>query len=909
MPSVPPAGKATKLIAGTLIAGRYRITREIGRGGMAYVYEAKHADIGKRVAVKVLSSEFTGSPVVVERFLREARAAAAVQSPYICDVYDSGKLDDGRPFLVMELLEGESLYERMVRVRQFDPKTTVRIITHVSRGLLKAHAANIVHRDLKPENVFLTTNEDGEMLAKILDFGLAKFYEKTTDGSAAAARLTREGAIFGTPAYMSPEQVQGQGAVDHRADIWALGCIAYECMTGRTVWSTDKGIAMTFAQIASAELPRLTRYRPDLPRSIDAWFEKALSRNILDRYQTAKDLADGFAGALEQGPPSLLLKPDDGPASARAVGADPDATQQMVDLERIEAEAAKLPSQAAIVAAPPPAPVSTPVPTPPASPKSGRTATGDDLGAAVQRDAGASLIDAGTSNTVKALREAPMSMPAPAPSASRSWVLPLLVVAALGVGGFAYWENTRGPKAATAPRPTPSASASSAPSAAASLPPVEPPPALPPGPRWSVLVADAQVKLARGEIDEAQKRVKEAFDSTGAGPARALSEHLAVAAANKGPCKLVGIGRLRPPALVTGVAGRPLLVRTGSALLALYTDDHETQMHDHAYAVSIDPMIRGLHVPIDVTPEAEHVARIEAQVLGERVAIAFVDTRGQAPGLFARWVDAKGTIAGPTMLIGTARSGTPSLAADGKSVWAAWDEKVDNDRMEMFLGRIPASGEPTPAIRIVDLRKGALRPKLAPPEIAVSSGAIELVYRVDRDTERSIQHLHAPLEGEALPSGLPADPKSKDDRSIGTTKVLSSKPDKGDTPNVACGKEGCFVVWHIEKPGSGGGAFAAFIDGKSGQLLWRKKFASSGGRPAVAYGETGARVAWYEGGKVRTASIDKDGIGAPSTLARVAGDQPAPSIAAGAGPGDWTIGWLDFEAGRLEPYALRAMCR
>jgi serine/threonine-protein kinase len=488
-------------------------------------------------------------------------------------------------------------------------------------------------------------------------------------------------------------------------------------------------------------------------------------------------------------------------------------------------------------------------------------------------------------------------------------VLPVVIVAALGVGGFAYWESTRTPKPASTPKPPPSASTAASSSAPAAVSAVEPPPAMPPGPRWSVLVADAQVKLARGEIDEAQKRVKEAFDSTGAGPARALSEHLAVAAANKGPCKLLGIGRLRPPALVTGVAGRPVLMRTSAAVLALYTDDHETQMHDHAYAVSLDPMMRGLHAPIDVTPEAEHVARIEAQVLGERVAVAFVDTRGQAPGLFARWLDAKGTIAGPAMMLGTPRSGTPALAADGKSVWAAWDEKVDNDRMEMFLGRIPATGEPTPAIRIVDLRKGALRPKLAPPDIAVSAGALEIVFRVDRDAERSVQHLHAPIEGDALPSGLPADPKAKDDRSIGTSKTLSSKPDKGDTPSVACGKDGCFVVWHLEKPGSGGGAFAAFIEAKSGQLLWRKKFASSGGRPTVAFGENGARVAWYEGGKVRTASIDKDGIGAPSTLARVAGDQPSPSIVAGANPGEWTIGWLDFEAGRLEPYALRAMCR
>src|ERR1700730_7542763 len=130
----------TKIPVGTLLAGKYRITREIGRGGMAAVYEAENVDIGKRVAIKVLAQELTTSAIVVERFLREARAAAAIRSPYICDVYDSGKLEDGRPFLVLELLEGESLYEQMIRVGQLDVPTTVSIITQTCKGLIRAHA-------------------------------------------------------------------------------------------------------------------------------------------------------------------------------------------------------------------------------------------------------------------------------------------------------------------------------------------------------------------------------------------------------------------------------------------------------------------------------------------------------------------------------------------------------------------------------------------------------------------------------------------------------------------------------------------------------------------------------------------------------------------------------------------------
>jgi serine/threonine-protein kinase len=169
------------------------------RGGMAAVYEAENIDIGKRVAIKVLAQELTTSAIVVERFLREARAAAAIRSPYICDVYDSGMYDD-RPFLVMELLEGESLYDFLSRVRRLDAETTLRVATHSARGLAKAHEANVIHRDFKPENIFITKNEEGEMVAKILDFGLAKFYEPTTTDKA-QIRLTREGALFGTPRY------------------------------------------------------------------------------------------------------------------------------------------------------------------------------------------------------------------------------------------------------------------------------------------------------------------------------------------------------------------------------------------------------------------------------------------------------------------------------------------------------------------------------------------------------------------------------------------------------------------------------------------------------------------------------------------------------------------------------------
>ncbi len=291
---------------GTVLEGKFRVTQEIGRGGMATVYEAENIDIGKRVAVKILSAELITSRIVRERFIREARAAAAIRSPYICEVYDSGMYQD-RPFLVMELLDGESLYDRMTRVRQLKVSTTLKVMRHVVRGLAKAHQAGVVHRDLKPENIFLTRDTDGRLLAKIVDFGLAKFYESRDGHDDRNVRLTREGALFGTPAYMSPEQAKGQGEVDHRADLWALGCITYECLTGRTVWDVQQGVAMILAQIARGQLPDPREFRPDLPVEFVRWFHRALHPNLNERFQSSRE----FLEALE-----LVLVDDNEPVSS-----------------------------------------------------------------------------------------------------------------------------------------------------------------------------------------------------------------------------------------------------------------------------------------------------------------------------------------------------------------------------------------------------------------------------------------------------------------------------------------------------------------------------------------------------------------------------------------------------------------
>ena len=304
---------------GAVLDGKFRLTQEIGKGGMATVYAAVNIDIGKPVAVKILAGELANSRTVTERFTREARAAARIQSPYICEVYDVGTYQ-GRPFIVMELLHGESLYDKLARERQLSIPETVQIAVQAAKGLKRAHDNNVVHRDLKPENVFLTTGEDGALHTKLVDFGLAKFYEPHQDSR--SARLTKEGALFGTPAYMSPEQARAKGNVDHRSDLWALACIVYEMLTGRTVWDIDQGVAMILAQIASSPVPEARRYRHDLPQAFDAWLEQALARKPEARFQTADEFVATLEAALGQEslltPPARSVPPP-APASPPAV--------------------------------------------------------------------------------------------------------------------------------------------------------------------------------------------------------------------------------------------------------------------------------------------------------------------------------------------------------------------------------------------------------------------------------------------------------------------------------------------------------------------------------------------------------------------------------------------------------------
>ncbi len=927
-----------KIPVGQVLAGKYRITREIGRGGMAAVYEAVNVDIQKRIAIKVLAAELTSSTVVVERFLREARAAAAIRSPFICDVYDSGRLSDGRPFLVLELLEGDSLYERMTKVRWLDLATALLVVTQTCRGLTRAHAASIVHRDLKPENLFLTKDEEGKVLTKILDFGLAKFYAPIEgSGSADQARLTREGAVFGTPAYMSPEQVRGQGEVDHRADLWALGCITYEILTGKTVWAVDQGVAMTFAQIASSELPDPARLRPDLPPAFTPWFRRALHRDIDQRFQTPRELSDELATALHHAPPSFPSLREPHSARGGALFAGPRVPMaprlELVDTSTPPPVGAALELDLEAPLAPSPAVAAAP----------GLRVEAEDPGRAAPPLAGAAAAPSTPQDGLTVGDEPRLLPPSRVPRQHPRGRVRNLLVAAVGVAlvggvGYAGYREIAHPGAAARASAASSSAASaqrasaSAASSIAAPAPVGGPAALSIEAPWGPSVSAAQVALSTGDLKGALDALAEAVDKGPHGAPRALREHVVAAQADggpRGPCGLTGLAR--PRAYDLGAtpgrpvaAGPPSIAVGPRGAVVLWTDAHDAA-GNHAFVAPLDEALRDVGDPVDVTPEGTSIGRPQLAPIGDRFALSYWDAKGSEAGVSVRWLDAQGRIAGPVVRLSPPKGFAyfPALArAEEGWIFVAWSDESDTGSEDLFLRRLGPSLDPVgDVLRVTDLVSGGgVKSRARLPALAAAGGALQLVYRLERDPQRLIQAMR--LLPSALEKGLgPRDPSGRSpvplparrapgrvDRTLAEAVLVNGDRARADGPSTACGGGACFVVWHGDSPA--GGASAAALDPTTGKPIWRKRFSVAGGRPAVAARpEGGAQLVWFEGGFVMTASLGQGGVGPASRVARVTGDQPTPSIAPGRKPGEWYLAWLNYEAGHLEPFAARIQCR
>ena len=299
---------------GLVLAGRYRLEVKLGEGGMGTVWRAEHLVLCAPVAVKVLDRDVSKDEEAHDRFIREARSAAALRSPHVVQILDYG-VDNGFPYIAMELLEGETLQQRLARLGTMTALDTARIMAHVARAVARAHEAGVIHRDLKPENVFIVKNEDAE-IAKVLDFGVAKV-DKAQLGP--KGTRTRTGSLLGTPFYMSPEQAQGNKTIDPRSDLWALGVIAFECVTGKRPFESE-GLGDLVLQICVRDMPVPSQFG-EVPPKFDDWFAKACHRDPEQRFQTARELADGLREVvgLEARETMTTLSDDEHTAPPRSV--------------------------------------------------------------------------------------------------------------------------------------------------------------------------------------------------------------------------------------------------------------------------------------------------------------------------------------------------------------------------------------------------------------------------------------------------------------------------------------------------------------------------------------------------------------------------------------------------------------
>jgi serine/threonine-protein kinase len=275
--------------SGELIAGKYRVERVIGEGGMGTVLAARHELLDVRVAVKVLSAELTHQPGIIARFLREARAVARLKSEHVARVMDVGTLDEGQPFIVMELLEGEDLERRIGRA-PLSVTEAATFILQTLEAMSQAHAIGIVHRDLKPANLFITTTPDGREIVKVLDFGIAKLTHAVKTEGGKSGGLTGEHATLGSPLYMAPEQVRAQPHIDGRADIWALGAIFYELVSGRLAFG-GSSVGEIFGAVLHSSPAPLTEALPDAPEQLVAVIDRCLKKSADERYADVGELA------------------------------------------------------------------------------------------------------------------------------------------------------------------------------------------------------------------------------------------------------------------------------------------------------------------------------------------------------------------------------------------------------------------------------------------------------------------------------------------------------------------------------------------------------------------------------------------------------------------------------------------
>jgi serine/threonine-protein kinase len=277
---------------GAVIAGKYELERLVGSGGMGSVWSARHRALDVVVAIKLINHGDVPQEEARIRFEREAKAVAQLDTRHVVQVHDYG-IDGDTPYLVMELLKGETLADRLERERRLSLEAAAGLLGQVAKGLRKAHEASLVHRDLKPANIFYSMKDDEEVI-KILDFGIVK-----ATGAGAASDATRTGFVMGSVHYMSPEQARSRKDIDRRSDLWSVGVILFRALTGKLPFRGGD-VGDVIVKICAEPIPVPTAICPDLPSSINLFFERALARSPGDRFQSAEEMAEAFRSIVRE---------------------------------------------------------------------------------------------------------------------------------------------------------------------------------------------------------------------------------------------------------------------------------------------------------------------------------------------------------------------------------------------------------------------------------------------------------------------------------------------------------------------------------------------------------------------------------------------------------------------------------
>jgi serine/threonine-protein kinase len=282
-----------ELEPGRIIADRFRLERLLGKGGMGSVWVAHHLNLNVEVALKFIDASVAQRDDVASRFAQEAQAAAKVKSPHVVNILDYGTDALGRPYIAMELLQGEELAQRLDRWGRLPVPDVCRVVVHACRGLGRAHAAGVVHRDLKPENLFLVDDDEG-FVTKVLDFGIAKAHSPI----GGSTHHTGTGQILGTPLFMSPEQALGRADIDFRSDLYSLATVAFRCLTGDVPFASE-ALGEIIVKISTEPVPSARAKRPELPPAVDEWFRRALHKDPAQRFGSAREMSESFLQACD----------------------------------------------------------------------------------------------------------------------------------------------------------------------------------------------------------------------------------------------------------------------------------------------------------------------------------------------------------------------------------------------------------------------------------------------------------------------------------------------------------------------------------------------------------------------------------------------------------------------------------